>query len=43
MKNAEYKPMTGDTPATKANATASGTKASATVRPERVSSFRFRG
>ncbi len=41
-KNAEYRPMTGDTPATKANATASGTSARATVRPDRESSLRLR-
>ena len=36
-KNAEYKPMTGSTPATKANAIASGTSARATVNPDRTS------
>jgi len=35
--NAAYSPTSGSTPATKANATASGTSASATVRPERIS------
>ena len=39
IKNAPYKPTKGFTPATKANATASGTSAKATVRPERTSSF----
>jgi hypothetical protein len=36
-KNAEYKPTTGSTPATKANAIASGTKANATVKPDKIS------
>jgi hypothetical protein len=36
---APYKPTIGDTPATKAKATASGTSASATVRPENTSSL----
>ena len=36
---APYKPTIGDTPATKAKATASGTKAKATVNPERMSFF----
>ena len=39
IKNAEYKPMIGDTPATKAKAIASGTSAKATVIPERTSSL----
>jgi hypothetical protein len=36
---APYKPTIGDIPATKAKATASGTKAKATVNPERISFF----
>jgi hypothetical protein len=37
MKNAEYKPIRGETPATNAKAIASGTRASDTVTPERKS------
>jgi hypothetical protein len=37
MKNAEYKPIRGETPATNAKAIASGTRASDTVIPERKS------
>ena len=37
--NAPYKPIIGDIPATKAKATASGTKAKATVKPDNISSF----
>ena len=40
-KNAAYKPTKGSTPATNANATASGTNAKATVRPERISFLRL--
>jgi hypothetical protein len=36
---AAYNPIIGETPAMMANATASGTKAKATVRPERRSSL----
>ena len=36
---APYKPIIGDIPATNANATASGTNASATVKPESKSSL----
>jgi hypothetical protein len=43
MKNAEDNPMIDDTPATKANSMASGTRARATVIPERASSFGFDG
>lgn len=39
IMKAPYKPMIGEIPATKANATASGTKARATVKPESTSSF----
>ncbi len=39
IKNAEYNPINGETPATNANAIASGTSARATVKPERTSSF----
>jgi len=35
--NAAYKPTRGSTPAINAKATASGTKARATVRPDRTS------
>ncbi len=37
--NAAYSPTSGSTPATKAKATASGTSASATVIPERMSAL----
>ena len=37
IKNAEYKPISGETPATNAKAIASGTKANETVTPERRS------
>ena len=36
---AAYKPTNGSTPATKAKATASGTKANATVNPLKISFF----
>ena len=36
---AAYNPTKGSTPATKANATASGTKAKATVNPLKISFF----
>jgi hypothetical protein len=36
---AAYKPTKGSTPATNANATASGTSAKATVRPDNISVF----
>ena len=36
---APYKPTIGEIPATKAKATASGTRAKATVRPDKTSSF----
>ncbi len=38
-KKAAYKPTSGSTPATNANAMASGTRASATVMPESISAF----
>jgi len=37
MLNAAYKPVNGFKPATKANATASGTRAKATVSPDKIS------
>ena len=37
--NAAYKPTSGSTPATKANAIASGTSARATVKPDKTSFF----
>jgi hypothetical protein len=40
IKNAEYKPIRGETPATNAKAIASGTRASDTVTPERKSFLR---
>ena len=40
-KNAAYKPTNGSTPAINANATASGTNASATVKPDKVSVLKF--
>ena len=41
--NAAYRPTKGSTPATKAKATASGTNARATVRPESMSFFALAG
>ena len=38
---AAYKPTNGSTPATKAKATASGTSANATVRPDNTSFFKL--
>ena len=38
---AAYNPTRGSTPATKAKATASGTKANATVKPLRISFYVF--
>ena len=40
-KTADQSPTIGSTPAIKENAMASGTSASATVKPERVSSFQL--
>ena len=37
IMNAAYKPVNGDSPAMSAKAIASGTKAKATVNPERIS------
>ena len=41
--NAAHNPTWGDTPAIKAKATASGTNANATVKPDKTSFFKFRG
>ena len=41
IMNAAYKPTNGSTPATNANATASGTRANATVIPDKISFLTF--